>query len=111
MSIATESKNSGYDNRSASAAENRIRHNRMIAQRYTTILYTIVLGGLGIILGSGISTLVAGASAVVTVIASVIVFGAAGFTILAISYREEEIAYDNIILSQRRRRSSRTVAE
>jgi hypothetical protein len=111
MSISTESRPSAYDSKSAAAAENRIRHNRMIAQRYTTILYVIVLGGLGIILGSGISTLIAGASALVTVIASAIVFGAAGFTILAINYREEEIAYDNIILSQRRRRSSRTVAE
>jgi hypothetical protein len=111
MKISTEARKSSPEYKSVSAAENRIRHNKMIAQRYTTILYTIVLGGLGVILGSSLSTLIIGGSAIVTVITSVIVFSAAGFTILAINYREEEIIYDKIILSQRRRRTSASTDE
>lgn len=106
METSTAVKSVSNGTRNISAAEERIRHNKMIADRYTSILYSIVLGGLGIVLGSGITGVIYETPAIFTVIASGFTFAAAALTILAISYREEEIVYDTIILSQRRRQRS-----
>lgn len=86
------------------AAEKRIHTNQKMANRYKAILYGIVLFGFGTVVSSGIISLIYGLPGTATLVSSVVVFCASAFTMLAITYREEEITYDKIIVAERKKR-------
>lgn len=94
-------KNNYSMSKSKIATETRIRYNQKMIDRYTSIMHTIIFGGLGITIGATISVEVTGIPNNIALITSVITFCAAGFTLLAITHREEEIIYDKMILAQK----------
>ena len=91
--------------------QERIQKNKALVERYTSVLYIFIFTGLGIILGSSLTSYLYSTPILITVIATFVVFAAVTLIALAISGREEEVAIDNMIMSSRRRRSNRNVSE
>lgn len=91
--------------------QERIQKNKAIVERYTSVLYIFIFTGLGIILGSSLTSYLYSTPILITVIATFVVFLAVALIALAISGREEEVAIDNIIMSSRRRRPRQAVTE
>jgi hypothetical protein len=91
--------------------QERIQKNKAIVERYTSVLYIFIFTGLGIILGSSITSYLYSTPILITVIATFVVFAAVALIALAISGREEEVAIDNMIMISRRRRTKQNTVE
>lgn len=91
--------------------QERIQKNKALVERYTSVLYIFIFTGLGIILGSSLTSYLYSTPILITVIATFVVFAAVALIALAISGREEEVAIDNMIMSSRRRGPRRNVTE
>ena len=91
--------------------QERIQKNKAIVERYTSVLYIFIFTGLGIILGSSITSYLYSTPILITVIATFVVFAAVALIALAISGREEEVAIDNMIMISRRRRTKQNTLE